>query len=57
MFLSFTKKFSSKGESFIWAYDKKEIFNINGRIKGRLIRKVASEEFFYDRTKNWKFRT
>ena len=48
------KKFSSKGRKFIWAYDKNEKYNINNLIKERPIKKVASEEYFYDQNKNNK---
>jgi hypothetical protein len=48
------KNFSSRGNKFIWAYDKNEKYNIKNQIKERPIKKVASEEYFYDRFKNNK---
>lgn len=48
------KNFSSdKEKKFIWAYDRDERFQ--NPIKKRAIRKVASEEFFYDQIKNNAF--
>lgn len=45
------KNFSSdKEKNFIWAYDREERFQ--NKIKRRPIRRVASEMFFYDQTKN-----
>lgn len=48
------KNFSSRGNKFIWTYDKNEKYNIQNQIKERPIKKVASEEFFYDQQKNHK---
>ena len=48
------KNFSSRGEKFIWAYDKNEKFSIHNQIKERPIKKVASEEYFYDQLKKNK---
>ncbi|PVW13337.1 DUF4238 domain-containing protein [Marixanthomonas spongiae] len=48
------KNFSSRGDKFIWAYDKNEKYNIHNQIKERAIRRVASEEFFYDQFKSSK---
>ncbi len=48
----YLKKFSSKGNKFIWALDKKEVQNQNNKIKERPIKKVASEAFFYDKIEN-----
>ena len=45
------KKFSSREDNFIWAYDKNNDYN---KIKERPIRKVANEFFFYDQIKNSK---
>ena len=42
------KNFSSREESFIWAYDTNEKYSKQNRIKERAIKKVASEKFFYD---------
>ncbi len=42
------KNFASRDEAFIWAYDKKEKYSKQNRIKERAIKKVASEKFFYD---------
>ena len=46
------KNFSSKGGKFIWAFDRKEKYNIQNQIKERAIKRVASEEYFYDQFKN-----
>jgi hypothetical protein len=46
------KNFSSRGRKFIWAYDKKEKYSIKNQIKERPIKKVASEEYFYDKNEN-----
>lgn len=46
------KNFSSRGEKFIWAYDKNEKFSVQNQIKERAIKRVASEEYFYDQFKN-----
>lgn len=46
------KNFSSKGGKFIWAFDRKEKYNIQNQIKERAIKRVASEEYFYDQSKN-----
>jgi len=48
------KNFSSRGDKFIWAYDKNEKHNIHNQIKERPIKKVASEEYFYDQFKSNK---
>ena len=42
------KNFASRDEAFIWAYDKKEKYSEQNRIKERAVKKVASEKFFYD---------
>lgn len=46
------KNFSSRGNKFIWAYDKNEKYSLKNQIKERPIKKVASEEYFYDQFKN-----
>lgn len=46
------KNFSSRGRKFIWAYDKNEKYSIKNQIKERPIKKVASEEYFYDQNVN-----
>lgn len=46
------KNFSSRERKFIWAYDKKEKYSIKNQIKERPIKKVASEEYFYDQNIN-----
>lgn len=46
------KNFSSRGKKFIWAYDKNEKYSIKNQIKERPIKKVASEEYFYDQNVN-----
>ncbi|WP_440066867.1 DUF4238 domain-containing protein [Tenacibaculum discolor] len=48
------KNFSNRGNKFIWAYDKNEKYSIQNQIKERPIKKVASEEYFYDQFKNSK---
>jgi len=48
------KNFSSRGNKFIWAYDKNEKYSLQNQIKERPIKKVASEEYFYDQFKNSK---
>ncbi|WP_394908091.1 DUF4238 domain-containing protein [uncultured Mesonia sp.] len=48
------KNFSSRGNKFIWAYDKNEKYSVQNQIKERPIKKVASEEYFYDQFKNSK---
>ena len=48
------KNFSSRGRKFIWAYDKNERHSIKNQIKERPIKKVASEEYFYDHNDNNK---
>tara|TARA_R110002110_G_scaffold199752_6_gene410534 strand:- start:845 stop:1696 length:852 start_codon:yes stop_codon:yes gene_type:complete len=48
------KNFSSRGNKFIWAYDKNEKYSVLNQIKERPIKKVASEEYFYDQFKNNK---
>lgn len=48
------KNFSSRGNKYIWAYDKNEKFSVQNQIKERPIKKVASEEYFYDQFKNNK---
>lgn len=48
------KNFSSQGEKFIWAYDKNEKHSVHNQIKERPIKKVASEEYFYDQFKSNK---
>ncbi len=45
------KKFSSRDNKFIWAYDKEDNYQT---IKERPIRKVANEFFFYDQINNSK---
>lgn len=51
------RNFSSRTRKFIWAFDKKERYNLSNRIRERPIKKVASEEFFYDVFKNDGFKT
>jgi DNA-binding protein Fis len=46
------KNFSSRERKFIWAYDKNEKYSIKNQIKERPIKKVASEEYFYDQNEN-----
>jgi len=46
------KNFSSRGGKFIWAYDNNEKHNIQNQIKERAIKRVASEEYFYDQFEN-----
>ncbi|WP_298348201.1 DUF4238 domain-containing protein [uncultured Dokdonia sp.] len=46
------RNFSSSGQKFIWAFDKNEKYNVRNQIKERAIKKVASEEYFYDQFKN-----
>lgn len=48
------KNFSSRKGKFIWAYDRDEKYSANNQIKERAIKRVASEEFFYDQFKNSK---
>jgi hypothetical protein len=48
------KNFSSRDRKFIWAYDKNEKLDLKNQIKERPIKKVASEEFFYDQIRNNK---
>ncbi len=48
------KNFSSRENKFIWAYDKNEKYSVQNQIKERPIKKVASEEHFYDQFKNNK---
>lgn len=46
------KNFSSRDGKFIWAYDKQEKYGTKNQ--ERPIRKVASEQFFYDKIRNSK---
>lgn len=46
------RNFSSRAEKFIWAFDKNEKYSAQNQIKERAIKKVASEEYFYDQFKN-----
>ena len=48
------KNFCNGDKKFIWTYDKHITYSPNNKIKERPIRKVASEEFFYDQIKNLK---
>lgn len=48
------KNFSSRDSKFIWTYDKNEKYSVQNQIKERAIKKVASEEYFYDQFKNNK---
>jgi hypothetical protein len=48
------KNFSSRERKFIWAYDKEEKYNFKDQIKERVIKSVASEDFFYDEIRNSK---
>ena len=48
------KNFSSRGNKFIWAFDKNEKYRLRNQIKERPIKKVASENFFYDQFENNK---
>lgn len=48
------KNFSSRGDRFIWAFDKNEKYKIENQIRERAIKRVASEDYFYDQIKNQK---
>ncbi len=43
------KNFSSKGDKFIWTYDKNKVYNQKDKIKERSIKYVAYENYFYDK--------
>lgn len=46
------KNFYSRDRKFIWAYDKNEKYHHRNQIKERVIKNVASEDFFYDEIEN-----
>ncbi len=46
------RNFSSRERKFIWAYDKKEKHKVQNQIKEHAIKRVASEEYFYDQFEN-----
>lgn len=46
------KNFCSRDRKFIWAYDKNEKYHQRNQIKERVIKNVASEDFFYDEIEN-----
>lgn len=48
------RNFSSRENRFIWAYDKQGKYSSHTNIKERPIKKVASEEYFYDKIKSSK---